>query len=551
MSDETKTRIFKAKKIITINPDQPTAEAVAVEDGRISAVGDLNELRSRFEDAEIDDTFAEKVLTPGLIDAHCHMQMEGTFWNFAWIGYFDRVSPDRKTIHGLRSVSAVLDRLKEVEGQLDDPGEALVAWGFDPILLDDQDLTTVELDEVSTSRPVLVLNASEHIVYANNALLKKAGITSETTVEGVIKGENGSPNGILEEMQAMFLVMDFMPEIITDAASAQSIMNGAKLAQRAGCTTASELACFMGAAFDSFKAQAAKPDFPVRVAISPLARAILNHRSPEEAIAFLEDVRKDLPPKMMLGPAKWVVDGSIQGYTADLMWPGYCGDHSNPIINTPLDELHDQIKPFHKAGFQVAMHVNGDGATEIALKAVEKLLDEAPRLDHRHRLEHCQVASHSQFERMANLGMCVNLFSNHIYYWGDQHKAKTVGPDKVLRMDATATALDLGIHFSMHSDSPVTPIGPLFSAWCAVNRETLSGQVLGEHERISVEDALAAMTIGSAYLIHRDGELGSIEVGKFADFTVLDEDPLSVKPEELKDVPVWGTVLGGEVQKAA
>lgn len=103
----------------------------------------------------------------------------------------------------------------------------------------------------------------------------------------------------------------------------------------------------------------------------------------------------------------------------------------------------------------------------------------------------------------------------------------------------------------MHSDSPVTPIGPLFSSWCAVNRETLSGQVLGEHERISVEDALAAMTIGSAYLIHRDGELGSIEVGKFADFTVLDEDPLSVKPEELKDVPVWGTVLGGEVQKAA
>ena len=551
MSKETKIKIFKAKKVVTMNSDQPTGEAVAVEDGRILAVGSADELHERFEDAQIDDSLAEKVLTPGLIDAHCHMQMEGTFWNFAWIGYFDRVTPEGSIVHGIRSVSAVVDRLKELNNQMSDPNEPLVAWGFDPILLKDEDLTIDHLDQVSTSRSVLVVNASGHIFYANSALLKKAKITSETKVDGVIKGEDGSPNGILEEMPAMLLVAEFTPEITADAKSPKSIRNGAKLAQRAGCTTASELACFMGPAFDSYQAEVAKPDFPVRVAVSPLASAILDHRSPEEAITYLKDVRKEMPEKMILGPTKWIVDGSIQGYTADLMWPGYCGSHSNPMINTPLEMLHDQIAPFHNAGFQIAMHTNGDGATEIALKAVEELLDEAPRLNHRHRLEHCQVASHSQFERIANLGMCVNLFSNHVYYWGDQHRAKTLGPDKTLRMDATGTALSLGVHFSLHSDSPVTPIGPLFSAWCAVNRKTLSGRVLGENERISVEDALAAVTIGSAYLLHRDGELGSIEVGKLADFTVFDEDPLSAEPEKLKDVPIWGTVLGGEIQKAA
>jgi predicted amidohydrolase YtcJ len=112
-------------------------------------------------------------------------------------------------------------------------------------------------------------------------------------------------------------------------------------------------------------------------------------------------------------------------------------------------------------------------------------------------------------------------------------------------MDACATALREGVRLAMHSDAPVTPLAPLFTAWCAVNRITAAGRVLGPEERIPVADALRAITLGAAYTLRLDGEIGSIEVGKRADFCVLAEDPLAVRPEALKDIPVWGTVLGG------
>jgi predicted amidohydrolase YtcJ len=151
---------------------------------------------------------------------------------------------------------------------------------------------------------------------------------------------------------------------------------------------------------------------------------------------------------------------------------------------------------------------------------------------------------------MKALGLCVNLFANHHFYWGDQHYATTVGPERAMRMNACATALANGVPLAIHSDAPVTPLGPLFTAWCAVNRLTASGRVQGEHERIGVADALRAITLGAAYTLKLDDEIGSIECGKRADFAVLGDDPLAVAPERLKDVRVWGTVQSGRVFEA-
>ena len=157
------------------------------------------------------------------------------------------------------------------------------------------------------------------------------------------------------------------------------------------------------------------------------------------------------------------------------------------------------------------------------------------------------MADRYQFKRMARLGVCVNLFSNHIYYWGDAHYNITMGPDRANRMNAAATAKECGVPFALHSDAPITPISPLFTAWCAVNRQTASGRILGESERISIYDALHAMTIGAAFTLKLDEVIGSIEIGKYADFAVLEDDPLAVDPIRLKDVRVWGTVLMGRV----
>jgi predicted amidohydrolase YtcJ len=162
-------------------------------------------------------------------------------------------------------------------------------------------------------------------------------------------------------------------------------------------------------------------------------------------------------------------------------------------------------------------------------------------------LQHCQMADAAQFRRMARLGICANLFANHLYYWGDAHYTLTMGPDRANRMDACGTALQAGVPLAIHSDAPITPMGPLFTAWCAVNRVTSSGRILGESERISVPQALYAITMGAAFTLRLDDRIGSIEVGKFADFCVLADDPLTVAPMALKDIAIVATVLGGRV----
>jgi hypothetical protein len=156
------------------------------------------------------------------------------------------------------------------------------------------------------------------------------------------------------------------------------------------------------------------------------------------------------------------------------------------------------------------------------------------------------MADEAQFRRMKSLGMCANIFANHIYYWGDEHARYTMGPDKARRIDAVGSALRCGVPVTIHSDTPVTPLDPLFTAWCAVNRLTNSGKILGPEERISVADALRLITLEAAYTLKLDHAIGSIEVGKLADFAVLEDDPLAVEPERLKDIKVLGTVFDGK-----
>ena len=148
---------------------------------------------------------------------------------------------------------------------------------------------------------------------------------------------------------------------------------------------------------------------------------------------------------------------------------------------------------------------------------------------------------------MKALGVCVNLFANHVYYWGDTHRTATAGPAKARTLDACGTATRLGVRFSIHCDAPVTPLDPLFTMWCAVNRLTSSGHLLGASERITPMQALRAMTIDAAHLLKMDDEAGSITVGKHADFTVLDADPTEVDPMAIKDIAVPATVLSGRV----
>jgi len=145
------------------------------------------------------------------------------------------------------------------------------------------------------------------------------------------------------------------------------------------------------------------------------------------------------------------------------------------------------------------------------------------------------------------MGICTNIFANHIWYFGDQHAALTIGNDRAERMNAVRAALDAGVNVAIHSDAPVTPMGPLFTAWCAVTRQTMSGRVLGAQQCISVDEALHAITLGAAYTLKLDRDIGSIETGKIADFTILAQDPTEGDGNALKDIEVKGTVSSGVV----
>lgn len=543
-----KTTVFRARKILTLNPAQPEASCVAVRDGRILAVGSEEEVAG-WGAHETDSRLADKVLMPGLVEGHSHL-MEGGFWKYAYVGYHDRRGPDGTLWKGLRSFDEVVERLSAFEREMRDPGEPLLAWGFDPIYFGGERMTTRELDRVSTARPIAVLHASIHLLNVNTAMLRKAGIERHAQVEGIARYADGSPSGELQEFAAMFPVMRAIGNAFARGGmTEEGLWRFGRIAQLAGVTTATDmLSDWKPETAENLARVTAHEDYPVRI-----VSAYRNLDAPSETengLKRLEELRGLHTEKLRFSLVKLVVDGSIQGFTARLRWPGYYNGRPNGIWIVAPEELAAVVERLHAAGAHLHIHTNGDEATEVALDALERALARHPRADHRHTLQHCQMADAAQFRRMARLGLCVNLFANHIYYWGDVHYAQTMGPDRANRMDACGSAARLGVPFAIHSDAPITPLGPLFTAWCAVNRLTSSGRVLGPLERIDVPRALAAITLGAAYTLRMDGEIGSIEIGKRADFAVLEEDPLALAPERLKDARVWGTVLGGRVFEA-
>ena len=245
----------------------------------------------------------------------------------------------------------------------------------------------------------------------------------------------------------------------------------------------------------------------------------------EEGIARVIALRRRSTDRLRFGLVKLVVDGSIQGFTARLRWPGYHNGAPNGLWYVAPSELGHDRRRLPRGRRAVAHpHQRRRGERGRGRDAGARDDPPIPGWTIAIRCQHCQMPDPALFRRIKALGICCNLFANHIYYWGEEHIAQTMGLSRAERMDACGTALRLGIPFAIHSDAPVTPLAPLFTAWCAVMRQTATGRVLGEGERIPVADALHAITLGAAYTLRLDGMIGSVEVGKCADFAVLDED---------------------------
>ena len=200
----------------------------------------------------------------------------------------------------------------------------------------------------------------------------------------------------------------------------------------------------------------------------------------------------------------------------------------------------------NRAGYQIAVHANGDAAIDDVIYAYREAQKDFPRTDTRFRIEHAQTTREDQLDAMKELGITPSFFVSHTWYWGDAHRDIFLGPERGARISPLNSAVKRGIRFSIHLDTPVTPMSPLQAAWSAVNRQTRSGKILGPEQRVTPLQAIRAITIDAAWQEHDEKIKGSIEPGKFADFVVLDQNPLTIDPMKIRDIPILETIVGGK-----
>ena len=537
--------VYPARIVRTMDRSRPFAQAVAVRGDRIRAVGSLAELAG-YGPAQIDRRYEDAVLLPGFVEAHSHASA-GAMWRATYVGFFPQMRPDGHRSAACRTIDEVVAELGRAHAALTDPTEPLIAWGLDPLYFPGDRLDAQVLDRVSPTRPIFVMHASLHMATVNSAAITLDHLDERTATAGVVTDPTGRPTGELQELKALglsSLYRLFGQRTVTDA---DAVWAFGALARNVGATTVTDLASIdpmNDAAVAMWSSVVGAPGFPARVHQFLYAPAAPPFPA---AAARLVALRSRPGTKLRYGGVKLILDGSIQGFTARLQEPGYLGRHTNGIWNIDPQTYYEAFRTFHDAGLQIHVHCNGDEASELFCTTLTRVLSESPQPGHRHTITHSQLTTPAQYRRLAELGAGANIFSNHLWYWGDQHADRTVGIDRASRMDTAATALRSGVPISLHSDAPVTPLNPLLSAMYAVTRRTPSGRVLGESERISLDDALRAVTIGGAYLLRADAEVGSLEAGKLADLAVLDTDPyeLADDPERLADITVRGSMVGG------
>ena len=547
------TTIFEAARVITMNPSNPEGTHVAVRDGHVLGVGRLEELTG-WGEYTVDRTFADKVLVPGFVEAHAHINAAGMM-TLPYMGFFDRPRADGSVAQGIRSYDALIEALRAEEARMEDPNAALVAVGFDPIYFPDQPrLTRQHLDQVSTQRPVYLHHASGHLATVNTAMLQAHNVHRDLEMEGLGRDADGELDGELREPPAMGLCKSGLRTVMFANSTEQAHLDFGALARNVGITTCTDLAgssILVPKLLTLMQNVTSRPDYPLRIVqynIPAIPGAAADFDAVAERFIALKTEEND---KLRFPGVKFVLDGSIQGFSALLKPPGYFSGEDHGQLLTVPEQFADWLRPFHRAGLNVHMHCNGNLTQDLAIETVERVLRESPWADHRHTITHAQLTTQAQLRKMAKLGLCANFFSNHLWYWGDQHYEMTVGPERANALEPCASALREGVPFAVHSDAGVTPLGSLHTMWCAVNRVTPSGRVLGEHEKISAYEALRAVTVSAAYQMHLDHEIGSLEPGKRADFAVLEDNPLTVDPMHIRDIGVWGTVVGGQKHPAA
>jgi len=534
--------VFENATFLTVDPARPRASRVGVWQGRV--VGLDEEIEGLGARRTVDLGGASVV--PGFHDAHQHFSMLGR--ELVQLDLSAGVAP---TLDAL--LVAVQDRVGQTA-----PGEWVVGNGYDQNKIGSHP-TAAQLDRIAPENPVWLVHTSKHMAVANSAAARAAGFASLDDVPEVVGGavvrQDGVPTGLLQEtaMNSVRAVMFPVPvpELVTalEAASDWCLSEGITSITEPGIGGVGGLGS-TPADLRAFQDAHQSGRIRMRTTVMPFIDALHGFGpigSGEEGFGLDLGLRSGLGDDWLrVGGVKVVSDGSLIGRTAAMC----CDYHDRPgergMLRGDADVLHRQIVDAHRNGWQVATHAIGDAALDLVLDAYEEAQRRWPRGDARHRIEHCAVTSPEQVRRVLDLGLIPVPQGRFVSETGDGLLA-AMGPDRAAGLYRMRTWVEAGVELPGSSDAPVVDSAPLLGLHDMVNRRTASGAEFGLDEALSVEQALRAYTWGSAYASGEEHLKGAISPGLLADFAVLDRDPAEVPVQELREISVAATVVGGQV----
>ncbi|MBC8882576.1 amidohydrolase [Flavobacterium piscinae] len=541
--DTSAITIYHNGKIITMETNSPQyMEAVAEENGKIIFVGSFKEAEKKIQSGQKIDLKGSTLL-PGFIDPHSH---------------FDKVSHSMGQLNlspppvgDVTSIPQVMEKLKAYKKEHNIPdGEWIFAWGYDDNQLEEKrHLNKNEIDAVLPNNPVYLDHTSGHMGVANSLALKMMGVTAESIDPpgGNIDRFPGTnePNGLVQET-AMYPFVGNMIQVLDSKSDVFFELTQNYYAEN-GITTAND-GMVGRKKLDFYKKMADEGKFKIDlITLAGFKELEINLK--DSLLQF-----NTYSNKLKIQGTKIIGDGSPQGKTAFFKKPyltrvAGCSHLCTGLPSVNQEELERLFILAYKNDNQVFTHCNGDASIDMVLKAHEKacaVLKQPLDKDRRTVVIHSQFVRPDQLEKYVKYKIIPSFFTNHAYFWGDVH-TENLGEERANFLSPISTADKMGIMYTNHSDATVTPIYPIFTIWSAVNRTSRSGNVIGEQERATVYQALKAITINAAYQHFDEKVKGSLVEGKLADFVILDQNPLTSNPKELKNIRVLKTIKEGKI----